>query len=238
MLTNKVYFRVFRLRYRGQHGTCFTIDIGNKQYLITAKHVVEYIVLSDRVDIYHRGKWVELDVVLSGQSNGEIDVAVLRPSIQLSPNYPLKPTLEGIIYGQDAYFLGFPYGLGADIGEINRDFPLPFVKRCVVSMMADSSSGETVIYLDGYNNPGFSGGPVVFCNPAMPPSASNPFKVAAIVKGFRREDEAIYDADQRTHLTYRHNTGIIVTYGINHATDIIQSNPGGLPLPENSSFSE
>jgi hypothetical protein len=239
MITTNVLHRVFRLRFKGKYGTCFTIDIDNKQYLITAKHLLEGITRSDRIEIYYNNTWAMLDVVLLGTSDSEVDVAVLRPSIQLSPDFPLEATIGGILLAQDAYFLGFPYGIGADVGELNRDFPVPFIKKCIISLITDDSTEGRIIYLDGYNNPGFSGGPVIFCNPAIPVSDLNPYKVAAIIKGFRREDEPVYDnTGTRTHLNYRYNTGIVVSYGINHAVDIIRSNPDGFPIVENGHFSE
>jgi Trypsin-like peptidase domain len=234
MITSNVYQRVFRLQYRNQCATCFTIDVDGKQYLITAKHVIEGIAKSDRVNIYYKGEWAALDVVLLGMTDGEIDIAVLRPSVQLSPTHPLQPTMANLVWGQDAYFLGFPYGLSAEVGEINRDFPMPFVKKCVVSLITQFEQGEPqVIYLDGYKNPGFSGAPVICCNPPMPTSDSNPYKVVAVIKGFRVESEPVYDEiSKKTHLTYRSNTGIIISYSINHALDIIRADPDGCLLIE------
>ena len=60
---------------------------------------------------------------------------------------------------QDVYFLGFPYDLTNDGGTINRNFPIPLIKKGILSAI---QVGEVkTLLLDGHNNPGFSGGPVV-----------------------------------------------------------------------------
>ena len=64
------------------------------------------------------------------------------------------------MYGQDVYFLGFPYGLHGDMSALSNDLPFPFVKKGIISLF--HNDGVNRIYLDGHNNPGFSGGPVVF----------------------------------------------------------------------------
>ncbi|MBD0302410.1 MAG: hypothetical protein ICV85_09595, partial [Tolypothrix sp. T3-bin4] len=146
-------------------------------------------------------------------------------------NFPLEPSSENIFYGQDVYFLGFPYSLRGHGGEINREFPLPLVKKAIVSMMPSRENGSDSFYLDGHNNPGFSGSPVIFCNPSEPPSDNNPYKVAAIISGNRINEESVYDENKkRTHLTYKYNTGIIIAHDINHALNIIKANPDGYEI--------
>ena len=76
-----------------------------------------------------------------------------------------------------------------------------------------------------HNDPGFSGGPVVYSSPNQ-----HDFKVAAVVSGFRFENEPIYVGNQQTSLAYRYNTGIIVSCGIRHAVELISANPVGFEL--------
>lgn len=68
-----------------------------------------------------------------------------------------------IFYGQDIYFLGFPYGLQSDVGELNSNLPMPLVKKGIVSSFLFENPRK-VLLLDGHNNPGFSGGPVIYRN--------------------------------------------------------------------------
>lgn len=231
MLTANVIHRVFHFQYKMSQGTCFTMDVNNKQYLITAKHCVPAISKSDRIQILYQKKWQYLDVVLLGESEGSIDIAVFRPTIQLSPSFPMEPSLKDIIYGQDVYFVGFPYSLGGNGGKINRDFPLPLVKKAIISMIPSGEDEPDILYLDGHNNPGFSGAPVVFCTPYQPPSVNNPYKVAGVIIGNKTVYEPVYDESQkRTHLTHKYNTGIIMAHSINYALDIINDNPDGFEI--------
>ena len=160
-----------------------------------------------------------------GHCNGEIDISVLATNIRLSPDFPLPPTMAGIIYGQDVFFLGFPYGLKGEIGQMNRDFPLPFVKKAIFSCLQNTPTGAQLLFLDGHNNPGFSGGPVIFKE-----SNSNEFKVAGLISGYRYNEEPIYQGEEKLPLVYKYNTGIIISYGIKHAVDLIESNPIGFEL--------
>jgi hypothetical protein len=66
--------------------------------------------------------------------------------------------------------------------------------------------------LDGHNNPGFSGGPVLFKE-----QEHGKLKVAAVVSGYRFANEPVYHGEQKLPVTYRYNTGIVISYGIKHA---------------------
>ena len=225
MITSNVIQRTFYIRLDGSEGTCFTIDVDNKQYLVTARHLVATITGTQKVSIFHEGQWEDIDVSLVGHCNEEIDISVLVTDVRLSPDFPLLPTMADIIYGQDVFFLGFPYGMMGEIGQMNRNFPLPFVKKAIVSCLPTPTDAQP-LFLDGHNNPGFSGGPVIF----KEQKNSNEFKVAGVISGYRRVEEPIYQGTQELPLTYGQNTGIIISYGIKHAVDLIESNPIGFEL--------
>ena len=87
-----------------------------------------------------------------------------------------------------------------------------------------SEVGPTVIFLDGHNNKGFSGGPVLFKE-----QEHGELKVAAVVSGYRFSNEPVYQGDQELPVTYRYKTGIIISYGIKHAVALATANPIGVP---------
>ena len=225
MITSNVIHRTFRIKYGESYGTCFTIDVDGRQYIVTAAHVVEGISGSSTVEIFFENRWQAHNVVVVGSGPADVDVAVLAPSWRLSPEHPLPPASDGITLGQDVYFLGFPYNMFTDIGEKNRNFPLPFVKRAAVSSWSRDEHGVLRWFLDGHNNPGFSGGPAVWTQPMQ-----NDYSVAAVISGYRYADEPIYDGDAPTTLAYRYNTGIIIAYDIEHALALIHRNPVGLQV--------
>lgn len=105
MITTNVYFRVFHLKAGGKSGTCFSLDVNGKQYIVCAKHQVEYWDFSNCMEIFHEELWKEVKFDLVGHCEDPIDISVLAP------------------------FLGFPYGLSGEMGKINRGFPLPLIKK-------------------------------------------------------------------------------------------------------------
>ena len=223
-ITTNILQRTFQFSFGEDQGTCFTIDYDNRQYIVTARHLVEPITDSATIRIKHDKIWKDCLVNLVGHGGGKVDISVLAAGIQISPKYPLPPTAAGLVLGQDVYFLGFPYGLTSEIGELNQNFPLPFVKKATMSAM-DFNHGPFL--LDGHNNPGFSGGPVVFSEVGKP---ANQFSVAGVISGYRFSMEPVYLEDKRTTLEFKYNTGIVLAYGIKHAVDLISQNPIGFNL--------
>jgi hypothetical protein len=77
---------------------------------------------------------------------------------------PVLLGTDGVIFGQQVSFLGFPFGWFQKCNiELNDMRPLPFVKTATVSSL--NLGDESVLVLDGINNIGFSGGPVCFKKP-------------------------------------------------------------------------
>lgn len=225
MITTNILQRIFHIEVGDSKATCFTIDVNGKQYIVTAKHLVEKNIKNATIRIYHNKEWKKIEVALVGHCENGIDVSVLATNFQLSPTYALEPTSGGIVYGQEVFFLGFPYGMTGEIGALNRDFPMPFVKKAIVSCIQIKKDEPMILFLDGHNNPGFSGGPVVFKDSNQPN-----LKVAAVISGFKTSIEPVYQADETMPLEYRCNTGIVISYGIRHAVDLININPIGYEL--------
>lgn len=229
MITVNVIQRVFHIKWEMYAGTAFTVDVDQRQYLITARHVVSTKDDETPIDIFHDAQWKRMRVRIIHLLQEDVDIVVLAPSFQISPTLPLEPTAGGLILGQEVFFLGFPYGLFADSGLLNRQFPFPFVKRGTLSAF-DPKVGY--IFIDGHNNPGFSGGPIVF----RLQNTKN-FRVAGVVSGYRFEEEPILsrNSNQDTNFYYQYNTGIALGWDIKFAIDAIKTNPIGFPLSGSSS---
>lgn len=219
MISANVISRTFHIKYSSGTGTCFTIDIDGKQYFVTAKHVIKNLKDDDEVEIYYKNQWIKIKAKLIGHSV-TADVSVFAIDLHIG-GYPLPATIEGIVYGQDLYFLGFPYGLKSKIGALNREFPLPLVKKGILSAMFFDQT-EKYFLIDGHNNPGFSGGPVVYKK-----LNSKNFNVGGIISGYRVELENTYLNDNVTPIQIKTNTGIIIAYSIDNALELIRHNPNG-----------
>ncbi len=218
--------RTFRLSYGGSCGTCFTVDVDNRQYVITARHVLPGIAGNVSVNIWHERAWKPLQCDVVGIAPGSIDIVVLAPPFPISPSLRLTPGTDEMYLSQDAYFLGFPFGLHSEVGAINSDLPIPLVKKACVSMFSFATGTEKYILLDGHNNPGFSGGPVIYTRPGD----IHDVRVAGVISSYRFEWDKVYLGGKETPLSIQYNTGIIVAYSIAHALELIIANPIGAPL--------
>ena len=235
MITSNVIQRTFHILCGEATGSAFAIDRDNRQYLITARHVVKDFTSGSTIGIFHDRQWKTLPVEVVGIGTDVIDVAVLACHIRLAPAHPLVASNKGLTYGQPVYFLGFPFGWNSGMENLNREYPMPFVKAGVVSAMITGDASH--IYIDAHGNGGFSGGPVVFVPSGQP---SNEFRVAGVVANaplpliepvVDKSGWPLVDDDGKPIAYFPENQGLVVAYDIRHATDLIDSNPIGLQLP-------
>jgi S1-C subfamily serine protease len=224
-IPGNVLGRVFQIRVPAGTATSFILDADDRQYIFTAAHVVEGLGNHAIIEVMADGKWVPLQVrILHGDMKCD-DVAVLIPDRRepLVKADPL-PRTDDFFIGQEAYFLGYPYGLAMQASKVHLSAAL--VKHAYFSAVvrcSDLTPGTpenmSVILLDGFNNPGFSGGPVVTKDLNDP---SRPFKVVGIVSAFRAENTPIsVNGQQAIGASVPTNTGIVVAVGLDKAFALI-----------------
>ena len=234
MITANAIQRTFHIRQGDSTGTAFAIDRDNKQYLITARHVVEDFTSGRCIDLFHQRRWKNVSADVVGIGSDEIDLAVLACSVRLAPTHRLVASSRGLIYGQTVHFLGFPLGLDSGMDSINRDLPVPFVKAGIVSAIITGDASR--FYIDAHGNKGFSGGPVVFVPSGRPETE---LKVAAVVANapellkaaIGKSGSPLVDDDGDPFAFFPENQGFVVAFDIRHATELIDSNPVGFQLP-------
>jgi hypothetical protein len=259
-LTSNVLRRVLKVRANAntkheEWATAFTMDVDGREYLITAKHVVQGLKDEDKIDIFMNDDWSPLDVKIY-RCEDPIDIAVLIPPRQLTVNFDLPIEKYAFSFGQDAYFLGFPYGIQTSGHGINNPYPLAIIKRGTISgqVVLDRSKKATWILLDGYNNPGFSGGPIVFRDLNQTAVVMN---LVGVISGFEPEvvpimkqhdikspadasdaaKEQPWKIQRRKNGTYFEyvetgtyvalNTGIVRGFFLDPAIDLIHQHPIG-----------
>ena len=233
MITRDIIQRTFHVRHGTASGTAFVIDRDDRQYLITARHVVPDIAPRSAIEIFHDRQWKTIQIEVVGAGAGQADVAVLACPLRLVPPHVLEASSAGLMYGQQVYFLGFPFGWDSGAENLNREFPIPFVKAGIVSAM---SFGEaSLIYIDAHGNQGFSGGPVVY---ELHGTSETALRVAGIVAEaptplLRPVVDSLgrpLTADEEPIAYFAENQGIVVAISIRHATDLIDANPIGFSL--------
>lgn len=260
-ITTNVFTRVLHLRVNGgtpheEEATGFTIGVDGREYLITAKHVVARLGDVGTVGIEQNSHWVDVPVEIF-RCDDPTDIAVLIAPFQITLNLPLPAESPNFQYGQEAFFLGFPYNIGSPVpAGVNGGFPLALVKRGLISgvVPVDEANKASLILLDGYNNPGFSGGPVVYRDFSKPDYTLDAF---AVVSGFRPEvvsvlerhpiastDKAsemakdqpwrIQKNSDGSYFEYADtgnsvalNTGIVLAYTMGPAIELIRKHPTG-----------
>jgi hypothetical protein len=219
MISSNVLYRVLCFRYGNSMGTCFTIDIDNKQYVVTAKHIVNGLAGNGIIELLHDNTWKACNCKLIGHSV-DADVSVLAFIDTTIEGQYLEATARNMAYGQDLYFLGFPYGFKFDVDQAtNRGFPFPLVKKGIASTLSTTAQPQHFL-IDGHNNSGFSGGPVVFR-----PFGTGDFQVGGIISGYYPEQ------DNNGLPIANTNSGIIMVYDINNAIELIRANPNGTDIP-------
>jgi len=187
----------------------------------------------------------------------DIDILVLVPDHLLLVGYPrnfnLKSGADGVGLGGDCEFLGFPYGGGWKSPWADPEHPgtkiwkwLPFVKHCTPSGLVQQEE-KSIWILDGINNEGLSGGPVLYG------TAENQ-EVFAVISGFHPEPfevlpappsgqtqtSSIPDAPnlqgEESNVPKKEivnaNSGFILAFDIQPAIKAIQGNPIGPLRPE------
>jgi hypothetical protein len=264
-ITSNVFTRVLHLRVNAgttheEEATGFTIGVDGREYLITAKHVVARLGDAGTVGIEQNSHWVNVPVKIF-RCDDPVDIAVLIAPFRITLNLPLPVETVNFEYGQEEFFLGFPYNMGSP-GTINGGFPFALVKKGLISRYVPIDEGKKVglMLLDGYNNPGFLGGPVVYRDFSKPDYTLN---AVAVVSGFKPEVVSVFEQhvisspeqasdmakdqpwriqkkEDGTYFEYKDtgssvalNTGIVYAYALAPAIDLIRKHPAG---PEEKSL--
>ena len=232
-VTTNVLLRVFPLRIGSLSGTGFTIEIDHRQYIVTAKHILSGG-LPGAIEVY-LDEWTTVPVKLVGMGKDKQDVLVLATNRQISEVFPVDEGTDGLILGQPVRFLGyFPRVQTSPLpGHKNRGAPL--VMSGIVSgfHFSDDDDGGSSIWVDGHNNKGFSGGPVVFQPTRARTEDECRWKIAGVISGY-----VPYPAEVRsttegaTAAVAISNAGILRAIPMRIVRELIDANPIGFPIAQ------
>ena len=161
------------------------------------------------------------------QPDADVDVvALIPPSLLLdeATNVSPPPSSVGMLFGGACEFLGYALdgGWRAKM-DTGGSFWFPFIKHCTV---AGQDTDSRMWILDGINNPGFSGGPVIF-------GTGDSLKIAAVISGYYLQPTEVIRgnaaqlAPDAPKDYVNENSGFIIAYDIAHAVDAIKKNPTG-----------
>ena len=105
-VTSNILQRVFLIKYSDKLGSSFTIDIKDRQYLVTARHLVNGIKDGDVIQLFHENKWKSFNVKPLYTQPPEVDIVVLVLPFEI-PGNPVEAVIGGYGVSQNMYFLGF-----------------------------------------------------------------------------------------------------------------------------------
>jgi hypothetical protein len=252
--TSNFLTRTFMVQSVKDRGAIFSIDVDDREYWITAKHILtgakhppygNYDSSSATLDILNPGmegqQWIteSFSVIDPGK---DIDILVLATAKPLLGKPSILNTgSAGVTMGGECAFLGFPYGGGWRVA-VAKDKPVwfPYVKHCFVSSLVPQDGKFWV--LDGINNQGFSGGPVLY-------NTGPQQTVFAVISGYHTEPADVIPespaiptptglpiqetkpvpqkADSHGKETVNVNSGFIIAFDLQPAIDAIRKNPIG-----------
>lgn len=210
--------RTLFIKAGNEAGTAFGIDYQGKLYLVTARHVIAGLPTSNAtIQVWQNEQWKDYKTVKTlFPASSNVDIAVFETDEKVSVPYQIQPLGDSgsATMGQQVWFLGYFFGISSHFGDGKR---APFMKRGTLSAIDATDRDAIVIYLDGFNNPGFSGGPVVFWD-----FSSHTYKILAVVQGYKEDSAKVLVNGQHVDTPLLVNTGIVTAYSIQHAMKAIK----------------
>lgn len=198
--------------------TCFLAAQNSNQLLITAKHVfkkADYKLHQVHIKVNIQNKWKEFSAKIYWPPDTLVDIAVMKieESIELVTPLEIAGPSDCSV-GKDCAFFGFPYGVFYSKAAAEK---VPFAKRAMISALY-----KEIVFLDGINNPGFSGGPVVLWSD----NAQRP-KLFGVISGYYPQTNKLKltTSKHERSVDYQENSGIIYCYplfDIENIFDVIQ----------------
>jgi S1-C subfamily serine protease len=231
MITANVFTRIFFIRAGADSvGTGFTIEVDNRQYLVTARHVVQTLKPPTDIHISRENEWKALPVTTVWRHpSPDIDIAVIPLTLQLSRTLPCLPQSAGLVWGQEVFFLGYPFGQTGERTEANGGYPIAFVRRATFAAGLRDSKGYLLLMLDGHCNPGFSGGPIVF-RPQGSTDPRAPFVIGGVIAGYESVPSPVQIPGGTTQMNVLTNTGLVRGFAIDHAVEAARELGTGVPV--------
>jgi hypothetical protein len=162
------------------------------------------------IQIMKSGKWPDFHTVRTlFPPSSEVDIAVFETEEKIQPfEIPMSGTDDGVTMGQQVWFLGYPWGLGS---RWSNGGEAPFMKRGTMSAIDATNPNAVVLYIDGFNDPGFSGGPILYWS-----FSKRAYRILGVVKGYKEDTAKVLVNGEHVDTQLLVNSGILLGYSISH----------------------
>lgn len=215
---SEILQRTFFIKAGTEGGTAFAVDYKGRMYLVTARHVVAGLPTENAtIQVWKQGEWQDYHTVKTiFPSSTNADIAVFETNETVSNPFAIAAVddTSGPSMGQHIWFLGYPFGISSRFSNGNI---APFIKSGTMSAVDATDPDSVVVYIDGFNNPGFSGGPVLYWD-----FSQHKYKILAVVSGYKEDSAKILVNGQQVDTQLLVNTGILLSYSITHAMKAIE----------------
>jgi S1-C subfamily serine protease len=211
--------RTLFIKAGSEAGTAFSIEYKGKLYLVTAKHVVAELPKTNAtIQVMKSGKWTDIHTVRTlFPPSSDVDIAVFETDEKIQPFEVLMAGADdSVTMGQQVWFLGYPWGLGSRWSGGGGGL-VPFIKRGTMSAIDATNLDAVVLYIDGFNNPGFSGGPIVYWS-----FSKHAYRIIGVVKGYKEDTAKVLVNGEHVDTQLLVNSGILVGYDISHVIQALE----------------
>jgi Trypsin-like peptidase domain len=214
---SEILNRTLMIKVGNKVGTSFVIDYQGKAYLITARHIAAGLPERNAtIQLNRSNTWMDIKTVRTiFPVSNDVDIAVFDINEKVDHPYLIKSAdLGGMTMGQEIWFLGYPYG---GLRSHFRNGEAPFIKKGTISAIDASKANATILYIDGFNNPGFSGGPILYWD-----FNKHVYGISGVVMGYREDTAKVLVNGEHIDTQFLVNSGILIGYSIEHAIEAIK----------------
>lgn len=211
VISDTLLQNVRQIRYKNNVATGFFISVFNQDYLVTVKHLFmeDNLNSGQEVEVLanNNSSWIRFKLDIFFHKDPNVDIVVLKvPSSKVNNYYNLLTTQPPL--AQDCYFLGYPLIMGISEPRFGG-YPIPFVKKGIISALGNDEKGVGTIYVDAHNNQGFSGSPLIIIDNNKKPT------IIGVVSGYLNENI------QTNNGQIAINSGILLAHHFNYVYEII-----------------
>ncbi len=152
-------YRVLHTQYGTKRFTSFVLTVDGDNYVVTAAHCVESVTKKDALVtfLWQRNvpnQWGKLNTTFVAKNQDEkVDVALFKLKDHDSSSWTdmLPGSNEGLLLGQDVYYIGFPQALKHTVPYPNLTIPMPVVRKGILMAQTEGRFIIDSLALDGFS---------------------------------------------------------------------------------------
>lgn len=222
-LSSREMSYAFKLKTACGIGTCFLYGTEDGFFFVSAAHLLKGIHTGEIAYLEHESGWRQTTITSVKLHPDGHDVAVFTSDLVIEGEPEFDNRLL-VMPGQAVKFVGFPHGLTGNYPSPSG-FLTPLVRSAHFSGVVQHNK-LLLHVLDGFNNPGYSGGAVYCCGD------DGEAKLFGVISSYRYEAEnhsRIYkktpegDYEPIPDYIVRLNSGMIYMTGIGECRDLFSS---------------